>query len=214
MVKRLENFWKGLSNEVRQISPIPPEGYGDRFIKFITGITKTREEAAREEAEAAAREADVTLPVEGGRKRSGSQHLHRTGTENTVIQRAEAQAIHTEEEGAREDERPERTLLSVRSPSAERGGATVLPVVEEAGEASSTGGKSGDLDTRPPTPAKDYVPDSRGRVSRDTVRERRPPTPPKDANALAPADSKSVKSWKDKALPIIPGREVRVGEAF
>lgn len=43
-VKRLENFWKGLSHDKQQISPIPPVPYGDRFIKFVMDITKSREE--------------------------------------------------------------------------------------------------------------------------------------------------------------------------
>ncbi|KFX91592.1 hypothetical protein V497_06662 [Pseudogymnoascus sp. VKM F-4516 (FW-969)] len=50
-VKRLENFWKGLSHDKQQISPIPPVPYGDRFIKFIMDITKSREEVREEAAE-------------------------------------------------------------------------------------------------------------------------------------------------------------------
>ncbi|KAI4798312.1 SAICAR synthase-like protein, partial [Aureobasidium sp. EXF-8846] len=48
MVKRLEHFWKGLSSPESQISAIPPERYGDRFIRFISGVTKTRERAEAE----------------------------------------------------------------------------------------------------------------------------------------------------------------------
>ncbi|KFY41404.1 hypothetical protein V494_03024 [Pseudogymnoascus sp. VKM F-4513 (FW-928)] len=47
-VKRLENFWKGLSHDKQQISPIPPLPYGERFIKFIMDITKSREEVRDE----------------------------------------------------------------------------------------------------------------------------------------------------------------------
>ncbi|OBT94694.1 Phosphatidylinositol-4-phosphate 5-kinase [Pseudogymnoascus verrucosus] len=47
-VKRLENFWKGLSHDKQQISPIPPVPYGDRFIKFVMDITKSREEVREE----------------------------------------------------------------------------------------------------------------------------------------------------------------------
>ncbi|KAL4884998.1 hypothetical protein BJY04DRAFT_157030 [Aspergillus karnatakaensis] len=46
-VKRVENFFKGLTNERSQISPIPPEGYGDRFVDFIKRITMSKEEAQR-----------------------------------------------------------------------------------------------------------------------------------------------------------------------
>jgi 1-phosphatidylinositol-4-phosphate 5-kinase len=48
----MEHFFKGLANTESQISAIPPERYGDRFIKFITGVTKTKEAADREKAEA------------------------------------------------------------------------------------------------------------------------------------------------------------------
>jgi 1-phosphatidylinositol-4-phosphate 5-kinase len=46
-VKRVENFFKGLTHERAQISPIPPEGYGDRFVNFINKITMSKEEAQR-----------------------------------------------------------------------------------------------------------------------------------------------------------------------
>ncbi|KPI44944.1 Phosphatidylinositol 4-phosphate 5-kinase its3 [Cyphellophora attinorum] len=46
-VKRLEHFWKGLSANRSQISPVPPQQYGDRFLNFVTGITMTKEEADR-----------------------------------------------------------------------------------------------------------------------------------------------------------------------
>ncbi|KZF21776.1 SAICAR synthase-like protein, partial [Xylona heveae TC161] len=39
-IKKVEHLWKGLSHSKSQISAIPPEEYGDRFVKFITAITK------------------------------------------------------------------------------------------------------------------------------------------------------------------------------
>lgn len=56
-----------------------------------------------------------------------------------VIEKAEKQAQKTEREGATEDPQRDRTLTSVRSPSAERTGGTAgktLPVVQEDGEGS------------------------------------------------------------------------------
>ncbi|KAF2100067.1 SAICAR synthase-like protein, partial [Rhizodiscina lignyota] len=47
-IKRAEHFWKGLSSPESQISAVPPERYGDRFVRFINGITKTREAAELE----------------------------------------------------------------------------------------------------------------------------------------------------------------------
>jgi hypothetical protein len=73
-VKRLENFWKGLSDNRSQISPIPPQAYGDRFINFVTGITMTKEEAERRQGqshETARSEVASTIP--GMRSRQNSR---------------------------------------------------------------------------------------------------------------------------------------------
>ncbi|KAB8258198.1 hypothetical protein BDV32DRAFT_72957 [Aspergillus pseudonomiae] len=96
-VKRLEHFFKGLSHDRHQISPVPPEGYGDRFVKFIKGITMSKEEAAAEKE--AAKDVSFTHP---------------------------------------------RTLSTVRDPtdSGSTGPTSTLPIVDEAGEASSVGGQS------------------------------------------------------------------------
>ena len=132
-VKRAEHFWKGMSNERSQISPIPPEGYGDRFVKFISGITMTREEQERQ-AQSGARLDSSVEP-----KRQSSFPISRHSTDK-VIEKAEKQAHKTEKEGATEEPKNDRTLSTVRSPSAERaggGGGATLPVVEEDGEAVS-----------------------------------------------------------------------------
>lgn len=115
----MENFWRGLSQPKDQVSAIPPEGYGDRFFRFISEHVKSPEEAAREKA---TRESSA----EGLADQSGN-----------IILGAREEA---ERHGANENERPGRSLSTVRSPSAERTGGTsgaILPVVEEAGEGSS-----------------------------------------------------------------------------
>ncbi|CAK7210218.1 Phosphatidylinositol-4-phosphate 5-kinase [Sporothrix bragantina] len=48
IVKKIEHFWKGLSNDGNQISALPPQQYGDRFLKFMSGITMSPEDVARE----------------------------------------------------------------------------------------------------------------------------------------------------------------------
>lgn len=62
------------------------------------------------------------------------------------MEKAQKQAEKSERKGANEQAMPDRTLGTMRSSSAERShgqtGST-LPVVEEAGEAGSTGGRSG-----------------------------------------------------------------------
>lgn len=126
--------------------------------------------------------------------------MHRTSTTNSVIQRNENDAMNGEKSGEHESDRPEPRMIStVRSPSAERSNGLqgqVLPVVEEMGEASSTGGRSAasrerghhDDEDRPPTPAKDrpltppkdYVSDRqslRRPVSRASLHKELPPLP-------------------------------------
>ncbi|KAI5290425.1 Phosphatidylinositol-4-phosphate 5-kinase [Ascosphaera aggregata] len=51
VVKKAENFWKGLSHNRNEISPIPPVSYANRFVEFIEHITKSPEQHAREREE-------------------------------------------------------------------------------------------------------------------------------------------------------------------
>ncbi|CAG8977049.1 hypothetical protein HYALB_00005756 [Hymenoscyphus albidus] len=210
-VKKLEHFWKGLSQDKKQISPISPEPYGQRFIDFIEGITKSPEEAARA-AQAAARQGiphtnsntfsardQNTSSQDSGRRRSNSIPMHRSNTPNATLQRNESEAMNSErrdDEGHRPDP---RTLSVVRSPSTDRVGGhqgQTLPVVEELGEASSTGGRSGhsrdenaDGDRRPLTPAKD---DAR-------------PLTPSSYNGMSNGTRRPLsRSSLDKELPPLP----------
>ena len=117
-VKRIEHFVKGLSHDRTQISPIPPQGYGDRFYRFINGITLCRDESDRT-------------------KQSGDSERRSASVERTM-QAAEKEAV-------KEQLPPHpRTLATVWTGGAEAGeaGASALPIVEEAGESSSTGGHS------------------------------------------------------------------------
>lgn len=125
--KKAEHFWRGLSNPKDQVSAIPPQGYGDRFFKFISGLVKSPEQAARDREMREKVNAAEAVPAQ---------------SENDVVVGARNQA---ERVGVNEGDRPTRNLGTVRSPSAERtGGAAgaVLPVVEEAGEGGSTGARS------------------------------------------------------------------------
>ncbi|KAI4161040.1 MAG: hypothetical protein LQ342_005203 [Letrouitia transgressa] len=130
LTKRAEHLWKGMSNNKSQISPIPPQNYGERFVKFITGLTKTKEEAVRE-----GQSTDQT---------DGSIHTTRGSSfqlsADKVVERAEKQAHKTEKQGSSEDSHSDRTLGALRSSSAERTGGTAgttLPVVQEDGEGGS-----------------------------------------------------------------------------
>jgi 1-phosphatidylinositol-4-phosphate 5-kinase len=158
-VKRLEHLWKGLSHDRNQISPIPPEAYGDRFIKFMTGITMTKEEAERrgeeeggqpssaaEAGSRAQRRGRTTTSIDGTRSsRDSADPGPRSPAIDKTMQKAYKQAEKSEKRRSSKEEPPERTFSTVRSPSAERthgSAGTTLPIVEEAGEAGSTGGRS------------------------------------------------------------------------
>lgn len=127
MFKKMENFIKGLSHDRGQISPIPPEGYGDRFINFVKGITMSSEEAERRRLSKASVRAS-------GEKRPSSR--------SSSVERT----MHAAEKEAAKDvsiTHP-RVLSTVWDP-ADSGGpgpASTLPIVDEAGEASSVGGQS------------------------------------------------------------------------
>ena len=158
-VKRLEHLWKGVSHDRTQISPVPPEAYGNRFVKFMTGITMTKEEAERQteaerghsstDAEAGIRaqqRVGTNLSLEGALSSRDSTDLApRSPVVDRTMQKAYKQADKSEKRRSSKEEPPDRTLGTVRTPSAERTngshGAT-LPIVEEVGEAGSTGGRS------------------------------------------------------------------------
>ena len=132
-----------MSAPKNQISPIPPEPYGDRFMKFISGLSKTKEEVERE-AQASEQlnnsfdSTHANLSIDHPGKSSGGGIMRRS-TEK-VIEKAEKQARKSEDRGAVEDERRDRTITTVRSPSADRSNGIAgqtLPVVEEDGEANS-----------------------------------------------------------------------------
>lgn len=112
----MEHFWRGLSNDKDKVSAIPPYNYGDRFFNFIRTLVKSPEEIARE-------------------KEATESHAAEPMPSSELGARDEQQT--TEEERCNP-----RSFGTIRSPSAERtGGATgtVLPVVEEAGEGSTSG---------------------------------------------------------------------------
>ena len=113
-----------MSHDRSQISPIPPEDYGERFVKFITGLTKTKEQAERESRSTDQRDGSI---------HTDRQHSHTFSRQSTdmVIQKAEKQAQKTEKQGASEDNVRDRTL------TAEKTAGATLPVVEEDGEAAS-----------------------------------------------------------------------------
>ncbi|SPQ24814.1 6688802f-91b9-475c-9813-8d2fdf3b3046 [Thermothielavioides terrestris] len=175
IIKKIEHFWKGLSSDRSQISALPPQEYGERFINFISNVTMSQEEALRvaqeREAAQAAEPAAAVPPVP-------NYQPPLPPSSSSLGQRpADAQPGRVGTIGEEEDV-PNRTLRTVvtgptpsgkanHGPSAsvsERRETTVLPVVEEAAEGPSTGDRSRnsrvsslltESDGRPLTPAKD-----------------------------------------------------------
>lgn len=140
--KKLENFFKGLSHDRTQISPIPPESYGERFINFIKGITMSREEAERRREEA-------EVSASGAPQQSTEKPRSRSSSVERTMQAAEKEASKDV------SVTHPRTLATVWDP-ADAGGpgpTSTLPIVDEAGEASSVGGRSSN--SRHGTPASD-----------------------------------------------------------
>ncbi|KAI9374640.1 hypothetical protein BJX61DRAFT_268943 [Aspergillus egyptiacus] len=103
-IKRIEHFIKGLTHDRLKISPIPPEGYGDRFIEFIKRITMSKEEAERY----------------GGVQPGASERF-----------------VSLDNENPEHVPNPGQQLIEASGQ-----GPSTLPIVDEAGEASSVGGHS------------------------------------------------------------------------
>lgn len=137
-MKKAENFWKGLSHNRTQISPIPPQSYGERFINFITGITKSKEEAERQKLEEEQQQQQAQTSIDG----TATAPQPRRSSVERAMDKAEKQAAKSEKTLAKDPEPPERVLTTV-SAGPEGAGPSTLPVVEEVGEAGSTGSKSG-----------------------------------------------------------------------
>lgn len=161
-VKRVENFWKGLSANRSQISPIPPQQYGDRFLNFVTGITMTKEEAERRRqtgesalsdvapigvalSERTSLHADPTASLEVDRSNEKMAAKSPPGSplavEHTMAKAQKQVDRETSDKGRRrsEEEKPQRTLLTAEDG---RNGALLPVVSEENGESSRNGSAS------------------------------------------------------------------------
>ncbi|GKT64057.1 phosphatidylinositol-4-phosphate 5-kinase its3 [Colletotrichum tofieldiae] len=256
MIKKIEHFWKGLTSDKTKISALPPEQYGDRFYNFVEGITMSPEEAIREKQRRDQEQIEAAAAAERQRVASWSSSMRRRSTANNIppmpnyqppptppgapmspearetVERAQQDARRSERHGASETNVPDMVLSTAKmTERRESGGqgAPILPVVEEAAEASSLGGRSrgggsrdGD-DYRPATPAKTGM-EARFAGLRDYA----PPTPPKghhlkpesqdsgygalpngNGSAMSREDSINLKprlsrDSLDKALPPLP----------
>ncbi|KAJ9615298.1 Phosphatidylinositol-4-phosphate 5-kinase [Cladophialophora chaetospira] len=139
MIKRIEHYWKGLSAPRTQISSIPPEAYGDRFVNFITGITMTQEEAHRRETQESHRVGEL-IPVQHasaenlGHATSPTSPTVRSPAVEKTMEKAQKQTDKAtpsnKSRSQSEEEKPERTLKTAEDPKI----SMTLPVVSESTE--------------------------------------------------------------------------------
>lgn len=157
MVKKIEHFWKGLSHDKTQISALPPEQYGDRFYRFVKGVTMSAEEAKRKEQEREEAEAEAAqrLEEEGDEEEveagscpfgshHGRAHVPPMPTHQPPVPPVGRLPPNAEVENPDRNEEVDH-----------------LPVVDEAAESSAMNEK------RPKTPAKDRPVTPRRVDSRD-----------------------------------------------
>ncbi|KAI1112408.1 hypothetical protein F5Y14DRAFT_271918 [Nemania sp. NC0429] len=217
MIKKIEHFWKGLSSDRSQISALPPQEYGDRFMKFMSGITMSQEEADRERIDREAAAMATMSTVDGQAAPPMPTYLPPPPPEmrsptsqepNPTVEMAVRKAMRKEKDVAKEDQIPERKITtSVAPPTGRANSHTVLPVVEESAEAASLGGRSrGESTTtepRPLTPSPRERQDGFTDLGPHGIGGRGPPTPPK-MNYLEPAKPRVSREDLDKALPPLP----------
>jgi hypothetical protein len=144
MIKRIEHYWKGLSAPRTQISAIPPQAYGDRFVNFITGITMTKEEAQRRETQESHRVGEQ-IPVQSASAENlsplsnvASPTEHESPAVEKTMRKAQKQADKaTSPEKGRyqsEEEKPDRTLKTTEDTRV----SMTLPIVSESGESGES----------------------------------------------------------------------------
>ncbi|KAF2768582.1 SAICAR synthase-like protein [Teratosphaeria nubilosa] len=210
-VKKAEHFWKGMGGHESQISPIPPERYGERFVKFIAGITMSREQAEKVRLSTNLHStAGIVIPpgIEGtldDPRLSSSKTANPPGTDK-VMEEAELEAERSRRHGHSEAEAPDRTISAVRSPG-EGIEAATLPVIGEAAESASNTSKTPRIT---PTHSYESLPPHQPVVGNanmpaEAVGEMPPPTPPKtDGTAEARDFDLGRGSWGGGPPPTPP----------
>lgn len=218
-IKKAEHFWKGMGGHESQISPIPPVRYGDRFVKFISGITMSREAAEKERVSAASDVNAVTLP--GGREtifndpNLGGVNVfpekpsNPAGTE-AVMEEASHIALKTMQRGASEEDVPDRQISTVRSPGGtETDISQLLPVIGEAGESASNASRTPSRIT--PSHSRENLSDHQrlvllgnANMPPEAVGEVPPPTPPKMDGSIDTRAANERLSWGGRPPPTPP----------
>ncbi|KAM0717576.1 hypothetical protein Q7P37_007428 [Cladosporium fusiforme] len=219
-LKKAEHFWKGMGGNESQISPIPPERYGDRFVKFISGMTMSRERAEHDRLSKTLEAATglilppgIQPPINDPHLGGCNLHEDRTdppGTER-VIEKAERSAEKTVRRGADEQNIPDRSLGAVGRQDSD---GAVLPVIGEAVESSSQVSRT-PPDATPKSSRDDVRRQRRAQapppvlgnanMTTETIGEVPPPTPPKPNGTFEEREGRP--SWGGGPPPTPPKDE-------
>ncbi|KAF2717851.1 SAICAR synthase-like protein [Polychaeton citri CBS 116435] len=224
--KKVEHMWKGWGGKASQISPIPPQRYGDRFVRFISGVTKSRERAEQEKLSTSLEQtAGIVVPpgIEGtlddpqlgginlAKTRRSQDNFDPPGTDK-VIAKAEKQAQRSLDKGRNELDIPDRSLSAVRTPDGADSDTVMLPVIGEAAESASNASRTPSGVSRKPSReefASKQPMTGDANTRSDHVGEVPPPTPPKtdDSN-----DTETRGSWRGETVapPTPPKDDKRV----
>lgn len=219
-MKKAEHFWKGLSHNRNQISPVPPQTYGERFLNFITGITKSEEETVRESQTLDRAPGSVSETVQSPTAASQQQPQQQQQQEavDKTMEKAEKAAVKSSKTLAEDPEPRERVLSTVRTPVSApeapgTGGPSTLPVVEEIGENGNgnwnwnwnwNGEKRGRSSDNNNNNNNDGSQPPEGRLPL-RVNNAPPPGPPPDRLPPSPPLSSSSSSRADGAVPNVGG---------
>ncbi|KAK5126408.1 hypothetical protein LTR85_010644 [Meristemomyces frigidus] len=216
-VKKAEHLWKGMGGHDSQISPIPPDRYGDRFVRFISGITMSRERAEKERlSQTLEQSSGLQIPEDlGGTINDphlGGVNLQRdpanpAGTEK-VMEKAMREVERSKKHGASEAGVPERSITSIRDGEQSPAEASTLPVIGEAAENASTTSRTPSKVT--PKPSHEELAGRQpvlgnANMPSDSVGEVPPPTPPK-LGAMRNSNGQSLRreSWGGGPPPTPP----------
>ncbi|TKA74854.1 hypothetical protein B0A55_05327 [Friedmanniomyces simplex] len=191
-IKKAEHFWKGMGGHESQISPIPPDRYGERFVKFISGITMSREQAEKVRLSQSL-QSPIRLPsgVEGTiddpRLRGVNIPIdaHNPAGTEKVMEKAEREAERSRMRGASEADVPERSLHAVHDArgSGDHLDAATLPVIGEAQETASNNSRTPSHNNLTPIPSREEMAQpiiGNANVPSESLGQIPPPTPPKD----------------------------------
>lgn len=113
MKKHLETWWKSCSHPRDQLSPVPPDEYASRFVKFIRANIKTREEVAQEKGEEIAPTSPLTTIEEQEDRRIMEKAQKQLHKESTGHEEKEEYDVGRARALSPDEERPEQVLPTV-----------------------------------------------------------------------------------------------------